>query len=148
MNEIVSEALYVATIRRRRRRPLLEPIRESSAVYRLVHPLVRDADREHFYCLHLSTRHTILDVDLVSVGSLSASIVHPREVFRRAIERSAASIILAHNHPSGDPSPSEEDLDITKRLCKGGEILGIEVLDHVVLGNGHFVSLRELGMLS
>ena len=148
MTEGESEPLYVTTIRRRRRRNPPDAIREPRAIYNLMHPLVRDLDREHFYCIHLNTRHVVLEIDLVSVGSLNASIVHPREVFRRAIERSAASIILAHNHPSGDPNPSEDDQEITRRLVKAGEILGIEVLDHLVLANGHFVSFRELGILS
>lgn len=146
MNEPL-EPLYVVTVRRRRRRTPPDPIREPRAVHTLVHPLVRDLDREHFYCLHLSTRHTVLEIDLVSVGSLSASIVHPREVFRRAIERGAASIILAHNHPSGDPSPSEDDQEITRRLRDVGELVGIPVLDHIVIGNGDFVSFREQGFL-
>lgn len=147
MTEDTSEPLYVATVRRRRRRSPSDPVREPGAVYRLVHPLVRDADREHFYCLHLTTRHTVSEIDLVSVGSLSASVVHPREVFRRAIVRGAASIILVHNHPSGDPSPSEDDVEITHRLSKVGELVGIEVLDHVVIGNGDFVSLRQRDLL-
>lgn len=139
--------LYVAAVRRRRRRKLPRPINDPKAVYRVVHPLVRDLDREHFYCLHLSARHALLEIDLVSVGSLSASIVHPREVFRRAIAGSAAAVILAHNHPSGDPEPSEDDREITRRLAEAGKILGIEVLDHIVVSNGNFVSFRELGLV-
>lgn len=147
MTEETSDVLYVVTVRRRRRRKVPDAIRQPQAAYQLMYPLVRDLDREHFYCLHLNTRHTVMEIDLVSVGSLSASIVHPREVFRRAISRGAASLILAHNHPSGDPEPSEDDLEITSRLARVGELVGIPVLDHIVLANGSFVSLRERGCL-
>lgn len=147
MTKETNDVLYVVTVRRRRRRKVPDAIRQPQAAYQLVHPLIRDLDREHFYCLHLNTRHTVMEIDLVSVGSLSASIVHPREVFRRAISRGAASLILAHNHPSGDPEPSEDDLEITSRLARVGELVGIPVLDHIVLANGSFVSLRERGCL-
>jgi DNA repair protein RadC len=137
----------VSTIRHRRRRNPPPSVRTPEEVLRLVRPLVRDADREHFYCLHLSARNTVLEVALVSVGTVNASLVHPREVFKRAIALSAASIIVVHNHPSGDPAPSTDDLDITSRLTKAGELLGIEVLDHVIVCNGHFTSFREEKLL-
>lgn len=141
------QALYVTTVRRRRRRNPPPTIREPMAVYRLVQPLVRSLDREHFYVLLLSTRHVLISVELISVGSLNASIVHPREVFKPAIEQSAAALITCHNHPSGDPDPSEDDREITGRLRRVGELVGIELLDHVIIGNGDFVSLREMGVL-
>ncbi len=81
------------------------------------------------------------------MGSLNASIVHPREVFRAAIKRSSASIVCAHNHPSGDPTPSPEDIQMTKRLVEAGDIVGIEVLDHLIIGDLRFVSLKELGLM-
>ena len=90
---------------------------------------------------------TVLGVNTVSIGSVSASIVHPRETFRIAILMGASSIILAHCHPSGDPSPSQDDIDLTKRLAKGGEILGIEVLDHIIIADHQFLSLKEEGLL-
>lgn len=91
-------------------------------------------DREGFVVIHLDSRHHVRSVELASIGSLNASIVHPREVFKAAILANASAIIVAHNHPSGDPEPSNEDIAITKRLGKAGEILGIDLLDHVIVG--------------
>ena len=85
--------------------------------------------------------------EVVSIGSLSASIVHPREVFQSAVFHSAASVILAHNHPSGDVSPSKDDVDLTNRLVKAGQIMGIDVLDHIIVGHNDFASLRERGVM-
>jgi DNA repair protein RadC len=100
--------------------------------------------REFFVGLYLSSRNAVLRAEVISLGSLNASIVHPREVFVPAIRESAAAIILLHNHPSGDPTPSEEDLAITRRIVEAGSILGVEVLDHVVVGrDDSFVSMRE-----
>ena|ERR1043166_8870507 len=107
----------------------------------------RSEDREHFLVLLLNARHEVIGKETVSVGSLNASIVHPREVFKPAVLHSAASIVLAHNHPSGDPEPSEEDLSITKRLKEAGELLGIQVLDHVVVASRGIVSLRSRQLL-
>jgi DNA repair protein RadC len=103
----------------------------------------RHLEAEHFYVMLLDTKNRLLGLEVVSVGTLDASIVHPREVFKPSIRRSAAAVILAHNHPSGDPSPSHEDLSITTRLIEAGRILGIEVLDHLIVGDGRYVSLRE-----
>jgi len=91
----------------------------------------------------LSTKNHVLAVELVSVGSLAASIVHPREVFKPAIVDSAAAIVVAHNHPSNDPTPSPEDIEFTRRLAKAGELLGIRVLDHVIVCENSYASLRE-----
>ena len=102
---------------------------------------------EEFHVLLLNARHEVLRRVLVSRGSLNASIVHPREVFRPAIIASAASMVLVHNHPSGDPEPSEEDVAITRRLAQVGDVHGITVLDHVVVAKGGFVSLRARGSL-
>ena len=98
---------------------------------------------EHFGVLLLDTRHRLIRAVVVSVGSLDASLVHPREVFRAATEHSAAAIVLFHNHPSGDPAPSAEDLTLTRRLVQAGELMGIGVVDHVVLGDGCWHSVRE-----
>lgn len=110
-------------------------------------PGMRNRRQEQFAVLLLNARHEVTRRAVVSQGSLNASIVHPREVFRPAILGSAASVILVHNHPSGDPEPSEEDLSITRRLAQVGELLGIPVLDHVVVGKRGFVSLRARGQL-
>jgi DNA repair protein RadC len=137
----------VSTVRRTRRRKDPKEIRNPKAAYDLVRPLVKDADREQFYAVYLNTRNHVLAVELVSVGSVNASIVHPREVFKGAIALSAASLLVAHNHPSGDPAPSEEDLALTRRLREAGELLGIPLLDHVIVGEGAYRSLKEEGQL-
>ncbi|UWG96908.1 DNA repair protein RadC [Dehalobacter sp. DCM] len=113
----------------------------------LVMEEMRKLDREHFRIMHLNTRNHVLGICPVSVGSLNSSIVHPRECFKDAIRRNANTIILLHNHPSGDPTPSYEDVEITKRLAEGGKILGIDVLDHIVIGDRKYVSLKEQGVL-
>lgn len=99
--------------------------------------------KEHFKIVMLDTKNQIIGIENISVGSLNSSIVHPREVYKEAIARSSASIILVHNHPSGDPTPSKEDIAITRRLFEGGEILGIKVLDHIIIGNNKYLSLKE-----
>ena len=103
-------------------------------------------EREHFWVLGLNAKNTVKFVYLVSLGSLTASICHPRETFRQAIVHGTCSIILAHNHPSGDTKPSQEDILLTRRLVQGGELLGIKVLDHVIIGDDHF-SFRESGLI-
>jgi len=107
--------------------------------------VVGDDPREHFCALYLDTRQGLIDVEVLSIGTLNQSLVHPREVFRTAILRSAESIVIAHQHPSGDANPSREDMVVTERLVKAGRIIGIEVVDHVVVGDaGRFVSIRSL----
>lgn len=106
---------------------------------------LRHLKQEHFVCLYLDTKNTVIHRQTIFIGSLNASIVHPREVFREAVRRSAASIICAHNHPSGNPSPSQEDIQVTKRLCEAGKLVGIEILDHLVIGDRKYVSLKEKG---
>ena len=117
------------------------PIRDPQDVLAQVRDLPR-ARREHFVVLLLNARHELQCRETVSIGSLNASIVHPREVFLPAILHSAASVVLVHNHPSGDPEPSEEDLGITRRLVQVGELVGISVLDHVIVAARGVVSLR------
>jgi DNA repair protein RadC len=104
-------------------------------------------DREVFCTVILDARHHVLGINTVSVGSVSASLVHPRETFKPALLMGASAIILAHCHPSGDPTPSQEDIELTRRLQKAGEILGIEVLDHLIIADGQFLSLKERGLL-
>lgn len=103
------------------------------------------ADREHFVMIMLDTKCTVIGCHTVSIGDLSSSIVHPREVYKTAIALGAASIIVAHNHPSGDTSPSPEDVAVTKRLAEVGDLIGIELLDHLIIGDGH-VSMKEKGL--
>jgi DNA repair protein RadC len=117
-------------------------------VVRLCSAQFRGLDREHFWALPLNTKNQLLKTVEVSVGSLNAAIVHPRELFREAVRLSAASIVVVHNHPSGDPAPSGADVTLTRRLVKAGDVLGIDLLDHVVIGDGgDFVSLREGGLM-
>ena len=113
--------------------------------YKLIKNKLKDYHKEHFYIIALNSRnHSIAEI---SVGSLNASIVHPREVFAEAIKNKAASVIFAHNHPSGDPEPSEEDLAITKRLAEAGKILGIEIVDHIIAGKSGYFSFKEKEMI-
>jgi DNA repair protein RadC len=109
---------------------------------------IRATNREHFVGFYLNSRNQVLRREIISIGSLNASIVHPREVFVPAIAVSAASLILAHNHPSGDPTPSEEDLAITRRLLSAGRLLGIDVLDHVIVTKDGFASFKERRILT
>jgi DNA repair protein RadC len=108
---------------------------------------MRYLDREHLKAILLNARNFVLDVVTVSVGTLTASLAHPRECFKEAVRQSAAAVIFVHNHPSGDPTPSPEDIALTRQLVEAGRILGIEVLDHLIIGDGVFVSLKERGLL-
>lgn len=108
-------------------------------------PILRYEMKENFVVLLLNTKNKIIGHRVISIGSLAASIVHPREVFKEAIKASAASIIVAHNHPSGDPSPSGEDVAVTKRLVKAGKIMDINVLDHIIIGDSKYLSMKEKG---
>lgn len=116
-------------------------------VYHLLKERMRYYDREYFKAVFLNTKHHVLTIETVSIGNLNSSLVHPRELFKSSIRKSAAALILAHNHPSGDPSPSREDIEITKRLAEAGKIIGIEVLDHIIIGEQDFVSLKEMGII-
>jgi DNA repair protein RadC len=121
-------------------------IRCPADVSQLLMSELRREPREHFKVLLLDTRNQVVRVSTISVGSLTESIVHPREVFREAIRHSSAALIAVHNHPSGDPSPSPEDIQVTRRLDEAGRMLGIDFLDHVILGDGRYVSLKERGL--
>lgn len=105
------------------------------------------ATREHFMSLHLNSKNQLIREVLVSIGSLSTSVVHPREVFAPAVRDSAAAMIFLHNHPSGDPSPSREDRECTQRLCRAGKILGLRILDHIILGHEDYFSFADAGQL-
>lgn len=131
---------------RRATAPTGPSVASPEEAYWLLHDMV-DLRKEHFRALYLDARRRLLQSETVSIGTLTSSLVHPREVFQPAITHSAAAVVVAHNHPSGDPEPSPEDLALTRRLRQAGEILGIEVLDHLVIGNRRFVSLKERGVL-
>jgi len=120
-------------------------ISNTQTVYALFSFLQQET-KEHFIALHLDTKNRILCIDRVSAGTMTGSLIHPREVFKTALLSSAASLLLIHNHPSGDPTPSREDISITEKLKEAGEIMGIAVLDHVIIGDG-YVSLKEKGYL-
>ena len=117
-------------------------------VYRHFSQRMRRCHQEHFMVLLLDGRNRVMRQSRVSQGTLNASLVHPREVFRSAVREAAAALVLVHNHPSGDPTPSREDLEITDRLVEAGGVLGIRVLDHVVIAEGRFYSFRERGQLA
>ena len=104
-------------------------------------------DREFFMAVYLNTRMKVESKSIISIGSLDTTLVHPREVFSPAVRRGAAAVIVAHNHPSGDPEPSEEDVLLTKRLLESSRILGIRLVDHVIIGSGRYVSLRDEGLI-
>lgn len=106
------------------------------------------ANKEHFFSLHLNAKNQLIREVLVSIGSLSTSVVHPREVFAPAVRDSTAALIFLHNHPSGDPAPSREDRECTRRLIHAGQILGIRVLDHIVLGYDDYYSFADAGLLN
>lgn len=116
-------------------------------VYAFMYPKMREQKKEKFVTLYLDTKNQILKEEVISIGSLNASVVHPREVFKGALELSSASLILVHNHPSGDPSPSREDILITDKLVEGGKLLGIDILDHIIIGDGRYVSLKDEGLV-
>lgn len=136
----------VSTVRQSKRgkrlpRPILGPRDISS----LISPLVAKDAREHFYAVYLNTRNRVLGVELVSLGTLNASLVHPREVFSPALTLHAAALVVAHNHPSGEVEPSEDDIDLSRRLQQAGDILGIGLLDSVIVAGKDYYSLKEGG---
>jgi DNA repair protein RadC len=135
VNEVVTE--YIGSRSR---------VTASKEVFELFH-FMRNETKEHFLCIHLDGKNRILCIDNVSTGSLNASIVHPRETFKACLLSSAAAVILVHNHPSGDPTPSREDLELTGRLKEAGELLGIRVMDHIIIGDGCYVSLADRGLI-
>lgn len=110
-------------------------------------PEIREEKKEHFVCLYLNARTQLVHKAVVSVGTISGSLVHPREVFAPALEHAASAVILVHNHPSGDPTPSGDDLNLTRRLVEAGLILGIEVIDHIIVSQERWVSLKQTGEL-
>lgn len=120
-----------------------ERIRGPADVFARMGPRLRDVPQEEFHALLLNSRHRVLREVLVTRGTLDSSLVHPREVFRSAVAEGAAGVILVHNHPSGDPTPSTEDRAVTQQLAEAGRAIGIPVLDHIVVGRGVYVSLAD-----
>jgi len=135
------------------RREELEPefknydVKDPESVVKAIRASIKDKAKEHFKLILLNPRNKIIGISTISIGTLNASLVHPREVFKDAIMHSAASVVLAHNHPSGDPEPSEDDITITKRLTEAGKILGVEVIDHIIVGKNGFFSFKEKGLI-
>jgi DNA repair protein RadC len=122
-------------------------VTSSREVYQMFKHLMTNP-REVFLCLHLDSKNKIVCVDHVSQGSLNASIVHPRELFSSAILSASAALILIHQHPSGDPEPSREDIELTERLVEGAKLLGIRILDHIIIGEDRYISFADRGILS
>jgi len=110
-------------------------------------PLIGGADREHCLAVHLDTKHRVLGMVTVSIGSIDHTFMTPHGIFRDALLENAAAVVLAHNHPSGDPEPSRDDERVTRRLVEAGRLVGIEVLDHLVIGGGRWVSLARRGLV-
>lgn len=131
----------------REKTELSNPQAVSEHIRRILRTLDRlDRDKEHFFVISLNTKNKVKFVELVSIGTANSSLVHPREVFRRCIIRGASAAIVCHNHPSGESEPSEEDINITKRLVEAGKIVGIEILDHVIIGQ-RWSSMKEKGII-
>lgn len=122
-------------------------IKNPRDIANLLMPELRYKKQEIFKLILLDIKNQVISTPLISKGGLSSSIVHPREVFREAIRRSSAAIILVHNHPSGIPDPSKDDIEVTKKLIEAGKIIGIDVLDHIVIGDGTFISMKEKGII-
>jgi DNA repair protein RadC len=121
----------------------LPVIHKPQDVFELLKAGFQDLDREHFKVLHLNVKNQVLKIETTAIGILSSAPVHPREVFKAAVKTNSASLILAHNHPSGDPQPSQDDLSLTARLREAGEIIGISIVDHVIFGDNRYISLKE-----
>ncbi|SMB92142.1 DNA replication and repair protein RadC [Desulfonispora thiosulfatigenes DSM 11270] len=122
-------------------------IKSPEDVANLLMEKMRYLDREHFKVILLNTKGQVIKCETISIGTLNSSLVHPRELFKIAIRRSAASIILVHNHPSGDTSPSREDIQVTKKIMEAGKLLDIKVLDHIIIGDKSFLSLKEKALI-
>lgn len=148
---IVSKRIEIVSLRMvREKTSLLYPnriIRTPKDAADLFRQFIGDCDRESFCILCLNTKQEPTALHMVSTGTLNASLVHPRETYKLAILANSASIIAAHNHPSGEPTPSPEDVELTERLRDSGTLLGIDLLDHLILGDGNYVSLKERGLM-
>lgn len=143
----IQAALHLGIRMRETSRRVGALIRSPQDVADLLMGEMKQLDREYFRIVLLDTKHRVIDIPVISIGSLNASIVHPREVFKECIRRSSSSVIMVHNHPSGDPEPSEDDIAVTERMVAAGELLGIAVLDHVIIGDNVFVSFFARGLI-
>ncbi len=123
------------------------PIKNARDIAKIFIPEMGSLKKEHFKGIYLNSRKKVIKEETIFIGSLNESVIHPREIFKIALNENAAALILIHNHPSGDPEPSIQDIEITKELVKSGDILGIPVLDHIIIGNNKYVSLREKGLM-
>jgi len=121
-------------------------INDPQSMVKAIRADIKDKAKEHFKLVLLNTRNKVIGITTISIGTLNASLVHPREVFREAIQRSASSVILVHNHPSDDLEPSEEDIRLTRRMVEAGKIMGIEVLDHIIIARHSFLSMKSRGL--
>ena len=140
---------HVSLVREGRLHCYHKQIRSSADAGTLLHTYLADVDREHFVVLMLDQKNKVIGINTVSIGSLTASVVHPRECFKPAILSNAAAIILAHNHPSGAPQPSQEDRVLTARLVAAGKLLGVSVVDHIIIGDGNssYFSFADEGLM-
>ena len=120
-----------------------QKIESPKDVFELLKNNLGDKKKEHFKILSLDSRNKLISIDNVSIGTINANLVHPREVFKTAIQHLAVSIIIVHNHPSGDPEPSEDDLEITKRIVEVGKLIGINILDHIIITKTKFFSFKD-----
>ncbi len=143
----IKAALAIARRYSREKMPPGTPVSGSRQLFDYMRRKLHGLKKEHFYSLLLDTKHRIMREEQVAVGSLNESIVHPREVFKTAIRESAAKVIFVHNHPSGNPEPSPQDRRLTARLCQAGELVGIQVLDHIIVGEEDYFSFAERGLL-
>jgi DNA repair protein RadC len=121
-------------------------INDPQSMVKAIRADIKDKAKEHFKLVLLNTRNKVIGITTISIGTLNASLVHPREVFREAIQRSASSVILVHNHPSDDLEPSEEDIRLTRCMVEAGKIMGIEVLDHIIIARHSFLSMKSRGL--
>ena len=140
--------IYRVTLVREGKMPTYESrIRSSANAYTVLQEYFADTDREMFVVMLMDRKNGIIGLNTVSIGSLTASVVHPREVFKPAILSNASSVLLSHNHPSGCPLPSQEDRALTVGLAQAGKLLGVDVLDHIIVGEGKYFSFADEGLL-
>lgn len=148
--DVIMNRINIVTVKMEKIKSMLVDNKQISSpkdVFPIVQNYLNGADREHLVLITLNTKNVINSISTVSIGSLNSSVVHPREVFKPAILSNAASIIMAHNHPSGNVEPSKEDINISHRIKEASKILGIELLDHIIVGYDKFTSLREKGII-
>lgn len=125
----------------------IKKIAKSVDAYEIMKPMMENLPVEHFQIIMLDAKNQVIGTSLVTIGLISATIISPREIFQRALLANCSGIILAHNHPSGDPTPSEEDILLTRKICEGGNVLDIKVLDHIIIGDNKYISLKEQGYM-